>query len=191
MAAVLEHRNMSFDRLSIGSTDSVSSITPMSPQLQMLNDKWVLYHHLPSEKDWTLAGYKILDKDISTVEHVVSLKDALPEKMIKYSMMFFMRDGITPLWEDPRNCTGGCFSYKVFNKHVEQVWKDMMCLITGESLLVNGADNKSVNGITISPKKNFCIIKIWICDMEHQDPKIVNHVENLTRHGSVFKTHDG
>jgi hypothetical protein len=191
MAAVLERHDMSFERLSLGSCDSMSSAPPMSQQLHQLNDKWVLYHHLPSEKDWTLAGYKILDKNISTVEHVTALINVLPEKMIKYSMMFFMRDGITPLWEDPKNRTGGCFSYKVFNKHVEQVWKDMMCLVSGESIVVDSVDCKCVNGITISPKKNFCIIKIWICDMEHQDPKIVNYVENLTRHGSVFKTHDG
>lgn len=162
----------------------------VNTKVHALNDKWVLYHHLPSDKNWTLSGYTVLDKDISSVEHIIALRDALPEKMIKYSMLFLMRDGITPLWEDPRNCTGGCFSYKVFNKHVEQVWKDMMCMVCGETMLTNPQDNNCVNGITISPKKNFCIIKIWIGDMNHQDPNIVSYVENLTRHGSVFKVHE-
>ena len=164
----------------------ISSPVPMSQSLHALNDKWVLYHHLPSDKDWTLSGYAVLDKDICTVEHLCSLKDALPEKMIKYSMLFFMRNEIKPLWEDPKNRTGGCFSYKVFNKHVEQVWRDMMCLVAGERIVVEDVDNMCINGITISPKKNFCIVKIWICDLDHQDPKIIAHVDNLMRHGSVF-----
>jgi hypothetical protein len=66
----------------------------------------------------------------------------------------------------------------------------MMCMICGETILIDSQDNECVNGITISPKKNFCIIKIWISDMNHQDPNIVNYIENLTRHGSVFKVHD-
>ena len=66
----------------------------------------------------------------------------------------------------------------------------MMCLVCGETMLTNPQDSNCVNGITISPKKNFCIIKIWIGDMNHQDPTIVSYVENLTRHGSVFKVHE-
>lgn len=155
----------------------------------MLNDKWTFYNHLPSEKDWTMSGYTVLCKDMDTVEHVLKLRESLPEKMIKYSMLFMMRSHITPLWEDKYNCKGGCFSYKVFNKHVDQVWKDMMCLLCGETLVQDKHDTCFVNGITISPKKNFCIIKVWISDMDHQNPNMISHIDNLTKHGSVFKTH--
>ena len=80
-----------------------------------LHDTWVLYHHLPSEKDWSLSGYTVLYDGIDTVEKVISVNQSLTDNIVKYSMLFFMRKGITPLWEDPANRTGGCFSYKVVN----------------------------------------------------------------------------
>ena len=30
-------------------------------------------------------------------------------------MLFLMRDGIQPIWEDEKNRNGGCFSYKINN----------------------------------------------------------------------------
>ena len=97
----------------------------------ILNDKWVLYHHLPSDKNWTLQGYTVLCDNLNTVEKVVSINSLLPDNMIKYSMLFFMRNNVTPLWEDSMNTNGGCFSYKVVNKHVVQVWRQMMYLVCG------------------------------------------------------------
>lgn len=179
---VLHYRyNMASACVAVNEQNAVS-------EQHLLNDKWVLYHHLPSEKNWTLSGYTVLANNINTVETVIALKNYIPENMIKYSMLFLMRKGITPLWEDPRNKNGGCFSYKVFNKHVEQVWRDLMCVLCGESL-TDQKYSSSINGITISPKKNFCIIKIWMASKEYQDPNIIIPVENLTKHGSVFKTH--
>jgi hypothetical protein len=64
-----------------------------------------------------------------------------------------------------------------------------MYLVSGESLGVNDSYNKCINGITISPKKNFCIIKIWLTDSKHQDPQMISQVENLTKHGVMFKKH--
>ena len=154
-----------------------------------LNDKWVLYNHLPSEKDWTLSGYTVIMDNVDTVEKAVSINRALPDNMIKFSMLFYMRSGVTPMWEDERNKNGGCFSYKVINKHVIQVWRHMMYLVSGESLGLNRDYNDCINGITISPKKNFCIIKIWLRDANHQDPKMIANIENLTKHGSMFKRH--
>ena len=97
----------------------------------LLNDKWILYHHFPTEKNWTLSGYSIICENVDSVEKVISLNNALSDNIIKYSMLFFMRNDITPLWEDPANKSGGCFSYKVVNKYVVQVWRHMMFLAAG------------------------------------------------------------
>jgi hypothetical protein len=50
--------------------------------------------------------------------------------------------------------------------------------------------NKHVNGITISPKKNFCIIKIWFDVAHYQDPNIIQDVPNLSKNGCLFKKHE-
>ena len=49
-------------------------------------------------------------------------------------MLFLMRKGINPTWEDPKNSKGGCFSFKVVNKQVVPVWNTLMQLITGETI---------------------------------------------------------
>jgi hypothetical protein len=158
-------------------------------QINKLNDKWVLYHHLPSNKDWTLSGYEILMSDIDTMEKTIALNETIPEDVIKYSMWFVMRKGITPLWEDPKNACGGNFSYKVVNKNVFEVWKHMFYLLCGSSLCENPEHSKYLNGITISPKKNFCILKIWLNTTLYQDPGIIVNIPNLTKHGAQFRKH--
>jgi len=160
-----------------------------TPTIHTLNDKWVLYHHLPSNKDWTISGYDIIMNDIDTIEKTIQINESIPEDSIKYSMWFLMRKGVSPLWEDPKNVGGGNFSFKVVNKHVYEVWKHMFYLLCGGSLCVDAKYNKYMNGITISPKKNFCILKIWMNTMEYQDPSIIENIPNLTKHGAQFRKH--
>ena len=105
-------------------------------------------------------------------------------------MLFVMRDGITPMWEDPKNRNGGCFSYKVSNKHVPEVWKNLFFGLCGESLCVKSEHSTYVNGITISPKKNFCIIKIWLSNTKLQDPNSIISIPNLLKQGCLFKMHE-
>ena len=55
-----------------------------------------------------------------------------------------------------------------------------------------GGDNspeKVINGITISPKKNFCIIKIWLSNCNYQNPSIIIDNIGITSQGCLFKTH--
>ena len=81
-----------------------------------LSDKWVLWAHLPHDTDWSLNSYRNI-MEISSVEEMISLYKILPEKMVKNCMLFLMREGISPTWEDPKNRHGGCFSYKISNKN--------------------------------------------------------------------------
>ena len=105
-------------------------------------------------------------------------------------MLFVMRHGITPMWEDKRNKNGGCFSYKVVNKNVPDVWKQLFYLLCGETICVDPAYQKNINGITVSPKKNFCIIKIWLDTAQIQDPNIIVNIPNLIKQGCLFKKHE-
>uniref|UniRef100_A0A6C0LA78 Eukaryotic translation initiation factor 4E n=1 Tax=viral metagenome TaxID=1070528 RepID=A0A6C0LA78_9ZZZZ len=166
--------------------DAVSTPTPQHNLL----DKWNLYYHLPHDKNWALSGYTIIMDSIDTVEKVVSLNNAINENIVKNCMLFVMRDGITPMWEDPRNRNGGCFSYKVINKAVPEVWHNLFYALCGESLCIDDKHNKHINGITISPKKNFCIIKIWLDTSSLQDPNMIIQISNLSKQGCLFKKHE-
>jgi hypothetical protein len=151
-----------------------------------LDGKWDLYYHLPHDKNWDLSSYKTIMGDIDTVEKAVSINEGLTEHVVKYSMLFAMRSGVTPMWEDPKNRSGGCFSFKVLNKQVFEVWKLLFYALCGETLCSN---HKIVNGITISPKRNFCIIKIWLENCSLQDPNSIIDIPNLPKQGCIFKKH--
>ena len=159
--------------------------TPTHP----LIGKWDLYYHLPHDKSWDLASYKVIMNCIDTAEKTVAINESLSENVVKFSMLFAMRSGITPQWEDPKNRTGGCFSFKVINKQVFEVWKALFYAMCGETLCINKQHSKLVNGITISPKRNFCIVKIWLENCSLQDPNIVIDIPNLQKQGCLFKKH--
>jgi hypothetical protein len=154
-----------------------------------LHGKWDLYYHLPNDKNWNMLSYKIINKNISLVNDLISLNEGVSEKIVKFCMLFVMRSGIAPMWEDPQNRRGGCFSYKVLNKHVYEIWKTLFYALCGETLCKNVKDAHSLNGITISPKKNFCIVKIWLSDCKLQDPTEIIDIQNLSTQGCLFKKH--
>jgi hypothetical protein len=82
-----------------------------------------------------------------------------------------MRENIFPNWEDPDNREGGCWSYKVPCKNIKKIWDSLIekCIIEA---ILDKSEEKSddeniefnmneINGISISPKKEFNIIKLW------------------------------
>tara|TARA_B100001123_G_scaffold363395_1_gene421161 strand:+ start:148 stop:672 length:525 start_codon:yes stop_codon:yes gene_type:complete len=153
-----------------------------------LYDKWVLWAHLPHDTDWSLSSYsKILE--LSTIEQVISLYNSIPALMVRNCMLFLMRRGINPTWEDEKNSNGGCFSFKVSNKAVPAVWKELSYLLTGETVSIDRDFQKNITGITISPKKSFCILKIWMCDLNYQNPKNIARIKGLPIQGCLFKKH--
>jgi hypothetical protein len=155
-----------------------------------LAQKWTLWAHLPHDVDWSIKSYKrILDFD--NVETAISLTETLPATLVKNCMLFLMRDGVMPTWEHSRNCEGGSFSYKVSNKLVPSTWRNLTYTLVGETLALNESVMTSINGITISPKKNFCVVKIWTAHSRNQDPSTIASVEpSISPVGCLFRRHN-
>ena len=153
-----------------------------------LYDKWTLWGHLPHDTNWTFESYiRILT--FNTAEEIIMLLETLPNEVITNCMLFIMRDGIKPMWEDPKNVKGGCFSYKINNKNVVSIWKNLSYSLVGESLTDQVNARQVINGITISPKKNFCIVKIWFSNCNYQNPSIIIDDIGISSQGCLFKTH--
>jgi len=154
-----------------------------------LSDKWSLWAHLPHDTDWSINSYKKI-YTYETVEETIALTETIPEILVKNCMLFLMRDGIKPTWEDPKNRNGGCFSYKVSNKSVYEVWKELSYMLVGDTISSKTSFVAGVTGITISPKKNFCIIKIWMTNCVHQNPAVVtSDIKAIIPQGCLFKKH--
>ena len=158
-------------------------------EFNYLSNKWTLWAHLPHNTDWSIKSY-VEVYTFGTVEETIAVTETLPPVLIENCMLFLMKEGIKPTWEDPQNRNGGSFSYKVSNKNVAKVWRDLTYLVVGQTISNQTSYVNKVTGITISPKKNFCIIKIWMADCSNQNPSVVtNELKGLTHEGCLFKKH--
>lgn len=166
---------------------ATSSLNDMD-SFHKLSDRWTLWAHLPHNTDWSLKSY-IPISTFTTVEETIAVTESLPTPLVENCMLFMMKQGISPMWEDPKNRDGGCFSYKVPNKSVVKAWSELTYRIVGGSISIGAPFINSVTGITISPKKNFCIIKIWMTNCNHQNPGVVMPVKGLLPQGCLFKKH--
>ena len=153
-----------------------------------LDNTWNFYLHLHDNSDWSIDSYiKMLEFD--NIENAILLNDEINYDFIKKTMMFVMKDNVKPMWEDEHNRNGGCFSFKIANKDVETVWKELYFCVIGRTLVNDESYNEKINGITLSPKKKFCILKIWMKDCSLDDPNIFIKINNLKRDGCIFKKH--
>jgi translation initiation factor 4E len=159
-------------------------------EMHKLSNKWTIYAHLPHDTDWSLNSYKTIFST-DTMEEFITLTESLPDKLISNCMLFIMKDNIKPIWEDSHNKNGGCFSYKISNKTVSSMWRKFSYKLVGNTLLRDCSKKykNNINGITISPKKNFCIIKIWFSDCSNQDPETIDYFKGVDSYGCLFKKH--
>lgn len=132
----------------------------------ILNDIWTLYFHDPYNEDWTYSSYQKIT-NLSTVDDFWELHSIVNEK-ISCGMFFLMREYVFPCWDDEANKKGGCLSIKVLKQDMAEFWEQLCVRLLGETLLKPEHRHywNLVNGISTSPKKYFCIIKIWVKSAE-------------------------
>lgn len=121
-------------------------------------DKWSLWYH--HEKDnWKISGYKKI-YDVNNSTDFWKLHNNIDKiKGINYKHYFFMKDGITPIWEDEQNINGGCWSFKVNEDQTLNLWTDLAVYLVCDQLLTSKED---VVGISSCLKKNNnSVVKIW------------------------------
>jgi hypothetical protein len=170
-------------------TPVINKMNEIDQQFHPLQNEWTIWAHLPHNTDWSTESYINL-YTVKTIEESVAFTETLPDMMIENCMLFLMKKGIKPVWEDPKNRGGGCFSYKILNKNVPYVWKKLSYCIIGNSVSNDESFVNCINGITISPKKNFCIIKIWLSSCNYQNPMLItNEIKGLSPQGCIFKKH--
>lgn len=172
----------------INKMDTTTIVKTENELYHNLSDKWTLWAHLPHNTDWSLTSY-INIMTFSTMEETIGVTEYLPQSLIENCMLFMMRHNVKPHWEDPLNRNGGCFSYKVLNKNVSKAWSELTYRIVGGTISDKLTFANSVTGITISPKKNFCIIKIWMSNSNNQDPSKIAPIFGLPSQGCLFKKH--
>jgi len=136
---------------------------------------WVLWYHDPENRDYSLTSY-IMIADFNTTQQFWSVIDSIPKEAWECGMFFFMKKGYKPIWECPENEGGGAWSKKIEASGAHTSFIDLMVHCVSNELLVNRKE--TLTGISISPKGQFHIIKIWNTTTTVSDKAYLN--QNLT-----------
>lgn len=123
-----------------------------------LDNNWTLWFHEINNNNWKLSSYKKVYTfdDLNTYLNIY-------RKINNFSagMFFLMKEKILPIWESKDNKLGGYWSLKISKNEINKVWKDISSQLVGNTLIKEDK-LEFINGISLSPKINNCIIKIWL-----------------------------
>jgi len=126
-----------------------------------LNTNWCLWYHSIKDTNWKKNSYK----KIYTIRNLYDLKamnDIIQTIHLQNSMFFIMREDIFPTWEDPDNREGSCISYKIPNALLKGQFNMILNHILSEDILLDKKNSEYINGLSIIPKKEFNIVKLWL-----------------------------
>jgi len=138
-----------------------------------LNTVWNIWYHNKTD-DWSIKGYIRLPLEIVDMKSYWEFHNNLTcIGNITNQHFFMMRNGITPIYEDPSNKNGGRWSVLVSLDKANDAWIAISKLIVGENFT---DDPLSINGITASVKSNVCVIQIWNNNKKKSSIKLPEHI---------------
>lgn len=151
-----------------------------------LKNKWVLWYHSLKNKSWDNKSYiKVIE--IKSLYDYKLLEDIMRINHLQNGMFFLMKNDIFPTWEDPKNRMGGCISFKYDNNILNEWLKILLVCIT-ENL---SEYNNEINGLSISPKKEFNIFKVWIKDDKKDYRILIKEYEPFMKLDKcIYKKHE-
>ena len=157
-----------------------------------LNDKFKLYFHDPNSYNWEVDSYINL-YEIKTIENFWIIDSLITDK-IHLGMFFIMRNNIFPLWDNEDNINGCSFSLKILKTEAKIYWSKICILLLSNNIIKEQhiSLSNNINGISISPKKNFCIIKIWLKEKDIYNNENIHEYFNIPENYNgeiVFKNH--
>ena len=153
-----------------------------------LNNQWELWYHSITDTNWEKNSYK----NISQINNLYDYRyiiDTFKQDHYQNGMFFCMKKDIFPNWEDPDNRSGGCLSFKVSSTKIIEEWNQLLLKCISENIL--DGQPEEINGISISPKKEFNIIKIWFRNSSFDYSSNFKEEENsLNLNNSLYKKHE-
>ncbi len=142
---------------------------------------WHLWYHHELD-NWKTSGYR----KIFTINNIKDFWDL--HSNIEYigginnQNFFLMRDGVDPIWEDPHNRDGGCWSIKLTETHRNfNIWLKIAIHMLGETMFKDSSldDKKIITGLSINLRNTTTtIIKIWNSSTKYSSIKLLN--DNIT-----------
>lgn len=124
-----------------------------------LKHSWTVFFHDYEDTNWSHESYERL-VHIHTVVDFWTVFEVLKPKLSS-GMFFFMRDGLFPRWDTTNGEPPYTFmTIKVLKSKMEPFTEHVLIRLLSEHL--HSVHPEAVKGVSISPKKHFCIMKIWL-----------------------------
>ena len=127
---------------------------------------------------------------ISNLYDLKVLNDTMNNISLQNGMFFIMKEDIFPTWEYPENREGCSISFKVPASLLKNSWDLLVTKTLTGDILKNKDKYNEINGISISPKKEFNILKIWLRNSDKNYETFINeYPPYFIKSKSVFKKH--
>ena len=147
---------------------------------------WTMYFHSPEETKWTLNTFINLGA-MKTWRDFWSVIEALKAYSLSDGMFFLMRDPSPPLWESHHHIRGGCYSFRCQKKDASDIYLNHIIASMLGSLTTDSSNR--INGVSISPKRGFNIIKVWNNDAQkHCSSSDLNTNVSIIRKADIIYT---
>jgi len=137
-----------------------------------IQNRWNVYTHSTIDNNWNNESYN----KIFTIDNIFDLKvfeESVNNVFFNKNMIFIMRDNIFPTWEDKSNQKGCTASFKV-NRDIIPIFINVLKSFIGEYIHKDIENFNHINGLSLIPKKNFYILKIWF-------KSVIDNVENYIK----------
>jgi hypothetical protein len=155
-----------------------------------LNTNWCLWYHSINDKQWNKQSYKHI-YTLTNLYDIQGLHEVIQKIHLQNGLFFLMREDVFPTWEDPDNREGCCVSYKVPGQILKEQWAAIVDRILTEDILKDKDQWNQVNGLSISPKKEFNIVKIWLRNTIEDYTTLLKEYEPVyTKDKSIVKAHE-
>ena len=155
-----------------------------------LNTNWCLWYHSINNNEWNKSSYKNL-LTLSNIYDLKLMNDTIDKIHLQNGMFFIMREDIFPTWEDPDNREGCCVSFKISSNILKDQWDYIVERILTEDILKDHTKEDLINGISIAPKKEFNIVKIWLRNHDQNYTEFLKEYEpNFTKEKALIKKHE-
>ena len=152
-----------------------------------LSHQWILWYHSVNDNKWTEDSYRKLC-ELNSLEDMWKLMNTI--STFTSGMFFLMREDIFPRWEDINNIDGGYWSFRVTKKNTDDAWQNLIATLISNNLMKDINNMPLINGISLSPKINNCIIKIWSNDFTKNDIKLLNgNIAGINTSDSFYRKH--
>lgn len=141
-----------------------------------LNRNWNLWYHYDKD-NWKVDGFKNI-YTIETINDFWQLYNVwIKNGSVSQKHFFLMSQSITPIWEDPVNRKGGCWSFKIQESQALDLWTDLSVYLVTENM---SSSSNDITGISICLKKNnSCVIKVWNKNSKNNSLLLLN--ENILK----------